>query len=384
MKISFRLICLTFLYCVFHLNAIAQKDSIPPKERKLTVLPLPVFQVDPAIGAGFGANIAFNYRLGPKETTRNSNAFLYGVYTTKKQSIFSIDHATFTRDEHWFLSGLLEYRYFPQNFYGSGGNSSIEDEEQISYEAITFRERALYQVKPHWFVGMQYRYYQVSNIRVESSPLAPSTSTPPWPIVPERVGQFFSFDGLGNQGFRSSGLGIHTLYDTRDNILNPYQGVYAELAFDVYPQWLGSTLAYHTLRVDLRAYRKLFERLDHILAARLYGDFASSEVPFIDSPQTGVNYTTRGYVLSRYRGQRFVTAELEYRARLWKRLGAAVFSNVHSVTEPDTQQWQYWNLAVGAGLRVMIDKQDRVNVRVDYAVGKDDNSGLYIIFAEAF
>jgi hypothetical protein len=42
-----------------------------------------------------------------------------------------------------------------------------------------------------------------------------------------------------------------------------------------------------------------------------------------------------------------------------------------------------WNYAAGAGLRFTFDTKKHINVRLDYAVGKESN-GFYIAFNEAF
>jgi hypothetical protein len=41
-----------------------------------------------------------------------------------------------------------------------------------------------------------------------------------------------------------------------------------------------------------------------------------------------------------------------------------------------------WN--AGMGLRFLVDKQDRTNLRFDYAVGQDGNRGFYFSFGESF
>jgi len=362
-----------FFFLLFSLNIFflqAQEDTTTT-ENKARLIPLPAFVIDPAIGVGFGASLNLYHQLGNPKDTRTSFAQLFGMYTTNNQLVLSFEHFTFTNKEKFFLSGIAEYRRFPLNVYGLGGRTPETAEELIDYESWEISERVLMQIRPNWFMGLQYRYFQVSDVSSETEPIP--------------ANDFFQYARAAS-GFASAGIGFHTFFDNRDNVLNPYRGVFLEFVVDVYPQFLGSTQEYIYLRNDWRAYKMLRStpEREHILAGRIYSEFTFGEAPYLDMPQTGFNNTTRGYVLARYRGENFITAELEYRARFSERIGLAGFINVHSVSEPVTNEFTYLNPAAGLGLRLMFNRQDRVNVRLDYAVGVDGNSGIYFILAEAF
>jgi len=100
-------------------------------------------------------------------------------------------------------------------------------------------------------------------------------------------------------------------------------------------------------------------------------------------PMTGRYNTTRGYVQGRYRGTQFISAETELRYNLHKWLGAVTFINVHSISEPNGVI-KKTKLAVGSGLRFMLKKNQRTNLRIDYAKGAGNNSGLYFQITEVF
>jgi hypothetical protein len=38
----------------------------------------------------------------------------------------------------------------------------------------------------------------------------------------------------------------------------------------------------------------------------------------------------------------------------------------------------------GFGFRFLVDKKERTNLRMDYAIGKDGNNGFYVSFGESF
>ncbi|OBQ31591.1 MAG: hypothetical protein AN485_23650, partial [Anabaena sp. MDT14b] len=92
---------------------------------------------------------------------------------------------------------------------------------------------------------------------------------------------------------------------------------------------------------------------------------------------------SRGFVQGRYRGKTFLSAEVEYRRNIWKILGGVLFANVHTVSQPNGSI-QYFNPALGGGLRVTMSEAQRINFRLDYARGIIDNGGLYFHVTEAF
>ncbi len=65
--------------------------------------------------------------------------------------------------------------------------------------------------------------------------------------------------------------------------------------------------------------------------------------------------------------------------------------NVHSVSQPDERailgdelRFQYWYPAVTGGLRLLIVRETRSNLCLDYGVGKQGQHGFYLSFNEAF
>ena len=65
-------------------------------------------------------------------------------------------------------------------------------------------------------------------------------------------------------------------------------------------------------------------------------------------------------------------------------LGFVLFGSVGDVAASvDQFDLGDFKAAGGAGIRLMINKKDRVNIRFDYGLGRD-TSGFYFAFAESF
>jgi hypothetical protein len=126
----------------------------------------------------------------------------------------------------------------------------------------------------------------------------------------------------------------------------------------------------------------------------------SGHQPYLALPSVGWDAkgtTGRGYVQGRLRGTAEMYAEAEWRFRITDNglLGGAVFANVETMSRPAaslpaygyTQAaenlFQTFKPAGGFGLRFMMNKEARTNVRLDLAWGAD-SFGVYFGSGEAF
>lgn len=118
--------------------------------------------------------------------------------------------------------------------------------------------------------------------------------------------------------------------------------------------------------------------------------------PFLDLPSTGwdtYSNTGRGFIQGRFRGKNLVYGEAEYRFGLSRNglLGGVVFANAESVTElkvvrgvVENGRFEKVVPAVGAGLRLNLNKSARTNLAVDYGFGLDGSRGLALNLGEVF
>lgn len=354
-----------FLFGFLSLQAQAQTDSV----KKISYSFLPFVITDPFIGLGYGATSNVNFLLGSPSTTRFSNAQAYVIKTTKGQFATQLSHQIFTKNETWMLQGKMQYSDWPESTYGLGAHTSndeLVDKEIVSYKAIEFEERVMKQIRKSHFLGLHYRMYDCWSLHSNND----STG-------------FFEQFAIGSKKFTASTIGVHYVFDNRDNVQNAYDGKYAELTLNPYFKLIGSTEDWFNARLDARSYKMLKTKRHAVLAQRMVAELAAGDVPYMIMPQAGRLNTTRGYAQGRYRGKLFLNYEAEMRVHLWKIIGGVVFGGVHTLTEPN-DKIKYLNPNVGAGLRFNINKSQRTNIRVDYALGLNQNSGLYFQICEVF
>ena len=79
-----------------------------------------------------------------------------------------------------------------------------------------------------------------------------------------------------------------------------------------------------------------------------------------------------------------LAAQMEYRKTLIGRLGAVAFIGFGDVAN-SIHDFKFKNLRVsaGLGLRFLLEKRERLNIRLDWGFGEDTNN-YYLNIAEAF
>jgi outer membrane translocation and assembly module TamA len=84
------------------------------------------------------------------------------------------------------------------------------------------------------------------------------------------------------------------------------------------------------------------------------------------------------------RDRQYVATQAEYRTPSWRRMGLAAFVGAGEVA-PSVTKFSVDGLhaAAGAGLRVMLSRQERLALRMDYGAGRG-SSGFYVTVGEAF
>jgi outer membrane translocation and assembly module TamA len=93
----------------------------------------------------------------------------------------------------------------------------------------------------------------------------------------------------------------------------------------------------------------------------------------------------RGYYDGRYKDLNQLLLQGEYRFPLVWKLSAVAFAGTGSVaasfSEYALNDLKY---SYGAGLRIPLDRKERLNMRLDYGIGQGKNNGFYLQLGEAF
>ncbi|MFN6944263.1 MAG: BamA/TamA family outer membrane protein [Cytophagaceae bacterium] len=365
------LLCLLFLLFSNNVSA-ANQDSpgLPLSEdssdTKKGFLGLPLFYYTPDTRFAFGGLGVYYFKIDGDSgnSTRLSYSKLLIDYTQNRQLDVWGSWNIFLKDEKFFLKGEVRYRNFPDKFYGIGNRTEDGEMERYDYNLVSFKKLVLRKVKPHLFMGADMQMIYTYKYHIESDRKLAS-------------GQV-----TGADGGLTSGLGLVSLYDSRDNVVYPMEGRFFEVSSYFYGGYLGSEFRYTNVNVTYNYYINVFKRA--VIATNSVANFNFGNPSFIAMAFAGNDDILRGYARNRYRDHNFIGTQVEFRTPLFWRIGMACFAGVGDVfNQFDDVRFNTLKYSYGAGLRYTVNKKEHLNLRFDYGFGRGQ-SGFYIMIAEAF
>jgi len=304
-------------------------------------------------------------------------------YTQNRQLIFVATPSVWGRGNRVNWVGDWRLMHYPQSTYGLGMHTTTDRAVPMDYQYLRVYQSVLrkvggslyaglgYQLDDHWGISSRATTQEVTRI-----------SHYPYGVAGRSI---------------SSGPTLSLLYDSRTNAINPEGGSYLNTVLRANTRLLGSDTNFQTLLVDARRYLRLSPHSGDVLALWSYNAITlQGNPPFLDLPSTGWDtYSNlgRGFIQGRFRGKNLLYAEAEYRFGLTRNhlLGGVVFGNAQTVSEDLhlvsgslATQFDRVVPAVGAGLRLNLNKVSRTNLSVDYGIGADGSRGVAFNLGEVF
>ena len=326
---------------------------------------LPVVYYLPETNWGFGAAGIYAFRFKKYGYDQRPSLLRFvGSYTLNKQLVSLLSYNLFPKKGAYNLKGEFGYYQFSYDFFGIGKNASKDDIETFGVNYPRLEINALKRFKQDWFFGLRYRFNDYEIVKVVPNGLLAASPIP------------------GNSGAVISSLGTVAIFDNRDNVFATYHGLYIESSMMFNGNWLGSDFNYQRFTLDASTY--FTDNKNRTLALNGYVMLINGEAPFNELALLGGSRRARGYYPGRFRDNQLWLLQAEYRFPILWWLGMAVFSSYGTVAQGSndlTLQDFKWNY--GGGLRFTLNKEDRINLRVDAAFGKD-TSAFYFTVGEAF
>jgi hypothetical protein len=341
------------------------------KKRKGAWVGIPIPISNPTIGSGLGAVGFYNLRLGHKKhpDVLPSSFGAGGFYTDSDSWGFGIFARTHVAGGRFRVNGVGAVFELNYDFFGIGEEAGDRGRSvPINQTGDLFRASFLTRLRGDWYLGPRF-------VRLDArTEIDFSGVLPPEPDIPTSI-------GLDRT---TAAVGLALQLDSRDNQFNGAKGELFDLEIDFYDDVFGSDFDFQSYWGAFNKYLSLGGSDHSIVAVRGTACYASDGAPFYELCQICIKDSFRGYQGGRYRDQVAFTAQAAYRWRFHKRWGVVFFGGVAEVA-PSVSDLSVDGLlpAAGVGMRWMVDKEDRINVRVDYAWRRSD-SALYISVAEAF
>jgi hypothetical protein len=326
---------------------------------------LPIIYYTPETELGLGGFTAHFFRIGnAPASTRPSSLAMLAIYTIRDQFMVEMIPELYWGWEKWHIWSKLDYRLYPNSFWGVGNHTAESDKEAYTENTprLQFSLRRL----------LYFSFYLEGRLDAQYL-LTQNTST---------NGLLASGSVLGATGGRTVGLGLTLGWDTRDHALEPHRGSLYELSGMAWEGPFGSEYTFSELTLNLRQYLPITPT--QVLALQFYGQLQGGEVPFYKMALLGGQRLLRGYLEGRYRDKELLALQAEYRLPIFWRFGAVLFFSLGEVSDRLSHfSFDRFKWTAGCGGRAMINSDERLNLRVDMAFGYG-TWGLYATATEAF
>jgi hypothetical protein len=325
--------------------------------------PVPIIFYTPENQVGLGAGLMSSWLMKGAFADRPSNVTLYGVYTTRKQTILGLSHELHFADDRFVFAQELRYIDWPDRYYGLGNATRDADREDYTDHYWQLESELQYRALSRLYLGLRHQ------LRVSETLDLPADS---WLALaqPHGVGRLLW-----------SGFGPVAVWDTRQGLFWPKGGSLLRADATFFRPYFGADFSASLYRLDLRHYQPLW--LDHVLAMRFVTFAVAGAPPFQLVPSLGGALLFRGWYLGRLRDHVLLATELEYRVPLSLRWSLVAFGSLGRVAESIGElSPRGLHAAGGAGVRVAVRPESRANFRLDAAYG--DEFYVYFQFREAF
>jgi hypothetical protein len=364
-----------------------------PEAQGLMIAAAPIIGWNPTFGLTFGGAAQVAFVDGDPLKTRISSSVTSLSYSTKNQVLFNARFDVYTSENRWFIEGDNRLYKSGQNVYGLGADTPSTVAVDARYNFFRLHDTVYRHLGSDVYLGAGLAFDSHTSIRPASA------SDAEWNAAPFVT--YSSAHGLPLDSQQSGGVTINAAVDKRVGEIDPRRGwmisAWYRLSFDGF---LGGDSDWQLVHLEGRAYIPIAGRAPpesrtparHRVAFWTFGDLTTHGTPpYFDLPEVVSDTyarSSRAYQMGRYRGERLVYGEVEYRGMLTANglLGVVAFANTATVTNLAAGEHLFDSFApaVGGGLRVLFNKRSRTNFCVDVAFGKDGAHGLYFAIQDAF
>jgi hypothetical protein len=347
------------LFAVLLVLAAGQAGA---EEGERALVPVPALFYGPETGFGGGAALLYTWPGPPAEEPNQAGGILF--YTQKRQLISALFTESGLGAGVYRLLASGSVRRYPDSYFGIGPDSEAGDEERYTPWDTELEAGFLRRLGPAFSAGPFYRFRYSALQETEAG------------------GELESGLITGSDATRVSGGGLRLRYDSREGGFAPRRGSYVELKGSLYGHILGGSEGFGRLELDARQYIPLLS--SQVLAVQAIADLSWGTVPFQELPALGGDMMLRGYLAGRYRDKVYTALQAELRVPLFWRLGGVLFASAGQVA-PGLADLDFYapKLAGGTGLRVLLNRSQNLNLRLDMA-GSPEGPAFYIRAMEAF
>ncbi len=338
----------------------SNEDKTFTKRFDFSVIGGPHYSSDVKVGLGMVA--AGLYRVDRTDSiTPPSNVSLYGDITTSGFYLVGIRGNTFFEHAKYRIDYRLYFYSFPSKFWGIGYGIASNNDNESEYKRLqtSVKIDLMYELGNRLYVGVNGHFNYT---------LGKDFDRPDY------------LNGQKNS-YTDIGAGLLMMYDSRDYITEPHKGCFFKMEDIYYPDFMGNESNFNSMELTLDYYHRLWKGA--IMAYDLHGKYLSGgDVPWTMLALMGGSFRMRGYYEGRYRDNGLVEVQAELRQKVWRRIGCTVWGGAGNIFHTFSG-FDFSETLPNAGVGLRWEFKSRVNVRLDYGIGKGETGFIFNI-NEAF
>ncbi|GJM63810.1 BamA/TamA family outer membrane protein [Persicobacter diffluens] len=352
-------------------------DDVKERSKiKYNFVPMPFY--DPTSKWGISLINMFNYYPDKNDLVSPPSSTVFAISgTTNKSLMGGFKQSLYLKEDLWRINAMA--------FYGQINSTMLllEDPQEVGspvvsvdpatgiFSANLMVERRVFS---RVYVGVGYLF---NGRKVEGSN--------------EEERAILQRNGFSEDWVSAHGLRYSVTFDSRDNIYYPYAGLYFKTNID---QMMGEN-ATNIYTADYRQFFTLGDNVSNVLAVHGFGRFVSESASrnYWSSYGRSGPAVQRGYEQGKYMDRNLITAEAEFRKETpWMNhklgfVGALSMGKVFGSNNGSGQSYNFqdaeWLPAIALGVRYRLLPYERMNLKFDYAQGKD-GAVFYFGISEAF
>ncbi len=338
-------------------NAPPEQNASPENKQdggSFIIAPLPISS--PALGSGIVPVLAYIFPLVRSDkTSPPSLVGAAGLVTDNGTRGFVAAGEFYFMDNTYRMTAAFARGNLNYNLYGLGAGASQPKLPLNQTGQVLFAE-FLRRIGWKFFLGPRFLW---GNSLITVRPANLGTV----PLPPD-VGLHTALTAVGFRLQR----------DTRPNRFYPTTGSLLDLTSDFFSQGLGSKYSFQSYKFTFNKYWSVAKQ--QVLAYNGFACLTGGQPPFYGNCIYGTNSELRGYVAGRYLDRYMVATQLEYRLALPKRFGIVGFGGLGEVVPGGNQPFRTKNFlpSGGGGVRFELSKNYHVNLRVDFAQGRESHT----------
>ena len=342
-----------------------REDDIPVKLARgdFVIVPIPIS--NPTLDSGLVALGAYFYPQ-TEEQEEQQPASVTGagaLYTSSDSKLFLVAHQSYWNKDSWRLGGTIGHAdlnlTLPLPVLVAG-----RDRVDWNINGDIAMTKLAYKIFGNWYASVAGRWMDIDQTIGLGMPPGSFGIDP---------ANFALTDHI-----KSVGLGLGIENDSRDMPYNPYEGHKFELSALFNDESLGSDDTYQSYKLAYSSYHEFSKPI--VLAWEMNVCGRKGTVPIWD----GCLIPLRGFSALDYIALRSVAGQAEIRWRLNSRWGVVGFAGGGYIKEALFPfQDDSFVPSYGVGIRFMVLKAKRINLRVDYA-RSDDSDAIHLSVGEAF